>query len=322
MSMSWFNPFQLIDTISNTVFGGLNYSENKKTNERNYQLQKETLEYQKQLQQKIFDREDTAIQRKKADLIAAGFNPLLAAGGSGAGAGSIVPVITPQQNPDLYPDGIGQGISQSINNMIQNQKTGAEIDKIKADESFMKANEEKIKEETKSIEENFFNIKLDADLKRAELILKNLQYDISLEALKSATIGNQINELSLNDKTRLEQLAEQTGMPGSLITPQMGFAILLTQTIGNATGDIFNAVAPIMQKMPIIGAIWDSVSDNDKIQALNSVLALAGAVLGINFGKLYMKDGKVHKGETVTNKRVKVESDGSIISETITNKYP
>ena len=57
---------------------------------QNLSFQKENLEYQKDLQQQIFNREDTAYQRKVNDLIAAGINPAVAATGSGSNAGSIV----------------------------------------------------------------------------------------------------------------------------------------------------------------------------------------------------------------------------------------
>lgn len=338
--MDWdaLNPLKWIQTASDIVFGALNYNESKETNDenydlakqnsdRNYEMQKETLAYQKELQQKIFDREDTATQRKKADLIAAGMNPLLAAG-SGAGAGSVVPVITPQiaspeKKATLYPDGIGQGISTTIDQMIQNQKIGAEIDQIQSNASFIKANEKKINAETKNVEQNLFNLKADFDNKNLDNMIKSVGYDISREQLKSLTIGNLINNLNLQDKTRLEQMALQTGLPASLLTPEMGFASIIAKTVGDATGDIFNAVAPIMEKIPLIGAIWNSVSDNEKIQALNSVLSLAGAVFGINFAQIKMKGGKAVKdGQTVTNKTTKQMPDGSIISETITNKYP
>ena len=63
----------------------------------NYQNQKDILNYQKQLQREIFQREDTAIQRRAADIAAAGGNPALAwENGTGASAGSAVGVSAPQ----------------------------------------------------------------------------------------------------------------------------------------------------------------------------------------------------------------------------------
>lgn len=71
---------------------------NKEIAEKNLAFQKENLEYQKDLQQQIFEREDTAYQRKVQDLIKAGINPAVAAGGSGSGAGSIVSTQAPHDD--------------------------------------------------------------------------------------------------------------------------------------------------------------------------------------------------------------------------------
>lgn len=59
------------------------------TNERNLKFQQENLDYQKWLQQEMFRREDSAVQRRAADLKAAGLSQTLAAG-QGAGAGAVI----------------------------------------------------------------------------------------------------------------------------------------------------------------------------------------------------------------------------------------
>ncbi len=71
---------------------------NNRIAQENLAYQKENLEYQKDLQQQIFDREDTAYQRKVQDLIKAGINPAVAAGGSGSNAGSVVSTQAPQNS--------------------------------------------------------------------------------------------------------------------------------------------------------------------------------------------------------------------------------
>lgn len=59
------------------------------TNERNLQWQRDQQEYQRNLQERMFDREDSSIARRTADLQRSGLSPVLAAG-QGAGTGPVV----------------------------------------------------------------------------------------------------------------------------------------------------------------------------------------------------------------------------------------
>lgn len=76
---------------------------------KNLDFQKKQFEYQKQLNKQQQDREDTAYQRKVADMTAAGFNPILAAEGAGSPSSPLKSAPAPQLGD--YSSGVREGAS-------------------------------------------------------------------------------------------------------------------------------------------------------------------------------------------------------------------
>lgn len=132
-STSWRLSGGLADGLFGTNFVG-DYDAKK-----NFDLQKAQLQYQKDLQQQIFNREDTAVQRRAADLKAAGMNPLLAVG-SAAQSGAVVNTTAPQRATPRY-------------NVLESMSARAGIEKTMADTMVSVQTAENLKEQNSNLQQ-------------------------------------------------------------------------------------------------------------------------------------------------------------------------
>lgn len=183
--------------IANTVVGS-QYSK------KNYELARDMANYQKELNRTIMEREDNAVQRRSADIKAAGGNPALAYmnGISGSGAGGSVSAPTaPKYDISAIQQGISQigsgfsSISQIEANVLSNKYRKAEIERVDADISKTKAETLTELYRRLNIIENTSKTKAEREKIEAskEELLYNLDWYISKDLPTNANMPSILN---------------------------------------------------------------------------------------------------------------------------------
>lgn len=119
-----------VNAGQNNQMNWMNYEESKRVNEQNYQFQKSVFDYNKSQADITRSREDNAVQRKVADLRAAGLSPVLAAG-SGSGSASMPVLTAPQQQ--YTPRQHNQAPTVNIESVMNAMKMKADIARSEAE---------------------------------------------------------------------------------------------------------------------------------------------------------------------------------------------
>lgn len=102
--------------IADAIIGGVNAAASVFNTAYSVYQDQRNYDYQKALQEKQWEREDTAIQRRRADLEAAGLNPNLAAG-SGASSSTV-----PVGSHNITPLDLGAKIGNAIDLRIAQEQ--------------------------------------------------------------------------------------------------------------------------------------------------------------------------------------------------------
>jgi hypothetical protein len=177
--------------IANTVLGFNTASANERIAEGNLSLQERTLDYQKAMQREAWAREDMAVQRRVADLKAAGLSPTLAAG-SAAQSSSPIAVTAPQRafNQPKRIEDLSAGLQLMLG--IAGQK--ADIARTNEETALLRMQQEKTSADTigQSIDNAY---RFGADPIRQEQLALDLEY-------AKLTNPHRIEQLILENKSK------------------------------------------------------------------------------------------------------------------------
>lgn len=157
---------------------------------KNFNMQEDLVDWSKEAQQTTWNREDNAIQRRAADLQAAGLSKTLAAGGA-AGASpaahiSSSPISAPSGVPQMKPAQFNRTGADPSTIIMSAISMANEFSRTKADVKLADAQSRKVEEEKKGLE---IDNLVKADRNREE---------VQALSLRNVILGSNVDEAKLD----------------------------------------------------------------------------------------------------------------------------
>lgn len=211
---------------------GVGAAAQSQSNKVNKEIAGSNLDYQREFNQKIFDREDTAVQRASADLQAAGLSKTLATGrGAGAGGTASAPMLDMEYTSPLNKAAEitvnGLSSTNAILNMLQSQQAqSAQIAHLNA--------------QTESLNiDNAYK----ADMLTAELHSKNAQTDHTRAATRNLNTDDSIKNYDFSFAKRSGLMYSSNGMIGDTVKAILGVDDATWKKYGERLVQLFSPVA-------------------------------------------------------------------------------